>query len=107
MMLLAVILCGVIGGALAKTHNNVDFVNRLLGTAGVVDIGGYGGMISSTAVPFAMTRWTAMTQENFVSGCPYIYWQTTFYGFLATHQPAKWMVSLPFYDKFCKVNVYL
>lgn len=89
----AILVAGICN-AFAKVHNNVDYVNPLLGTAGAIDIGGYGGMIPSTAVPFAMTRWTAMTQENFVSGCPYIYWQTTFYGFLATHQPAKWMVSI-------------
>jgi hypothetical protein len=41
-----------------------------------------------------MTHFTAMTQENFVSACPYIYWQNTFYGFLASHQPAKWMVKV-------------
>ncbi len=72
---------------------NAKYINPILGTAGAVDIGGYGGTIPSTSTPFAMTHFTAMTQENYVSACPYIYWQNTFYGFLASHQPAKWMVS--------------
>ena len=48
-------------------------------------------MIPSTATPFAMTRWTPMTQENYVSKCPYLFNHTMFYGFLGTHQPAVWM----------------
>lgn len=75
------------------SNNNVQYVNPLLGTAGYVNISGYGSTIPSTATPFAMTRWTPMTQENYVSALPYIYWHTTFYGFLGTHQPAKWMVK--------------
>jgi putative alpha-1,2-mannosidase len=80
-------------GAQNFQDSNAKYVNPLIGTAGVESIGGAGGTVPSTSVPFAMTKWTAMTQENWVGGCPYIYWQTTFYGFLASHQPAKWMVS--------------
>ena len=32
-----------------------------------------------------------MTYENNVSTCPYIYTDTKWHGFLATHQPAQWM----------------
>ncbi len=72
--------------------SNVQYVNPLVGTGGAVESGSYGGMIPSTATPFAMTRWTPMTRESQLGVCPYIYSQTTFYGFLGTHQPALWMV---------------
>lgn len=95
MILTCFIIAAGVLGAYAKSgvkDSNAKYVNPLLGTAGAVEIGGYGGTIPSTNTPFAMTHFTAMTQENYVSGCPYVYWQTTFYGFLASHQPAKWMV---------------
>ena len=89
---LSVVLISVIAQPILE-DTNAKYVNPILGTAGAVSIGGYGGTIPSTSTPFAMTHWTAMTQENWVGGCPYIYWQNNFYGFLASHQPAKWMVS--------------
>lgn len=52
---------------------------------------GSGGMIPSTAPPFAMTRWTAQTRENYVSVTPYNYTDTKIHGFQGTHQPAIWM----------------
>jgi putative alpha-1,2-mannosidase len=70
--------------------SNVQYIVPTIGTADQ-----HGGMIPSTARPFAMTRWTAMTQENHVGQCPYYNTGTTFYGFLGTHQPAVWMVSCP------------
>ena len=97
---LVVVSIGTVSNALeveAKNtlkDSNAKYIHPLLGIAGAVDIGGYGGTIPSTSSPFAMTHFTAMTQENFVSACPYIYWQNTFYGFLASHQPAKWMVKV-------------
>ncbi|KAI8577786.1 hypothetical protein K450DRAFT_249990 [Umbelopsis ramanniana AG] len=48
-------------------------------------------MIPSTAPPFAMTRWSAMTRINNVSTCPYRYSDTAIHGFIGTHQPAIWM----------------
>ncbi|KAF8574015.1 glycoside hydrolase family 92 protein [Ramaria rubella] len=53
--------------------------------------GGSGGMIPSTAPPFAMTRWVAQTRQNYVSVTPYNVSQTVMYGFQGTHQPAIWM----------------
>lgn len=71
--------------------SNVQYVDPLIGTEPKKDRDyNYGGMIPSTAPPFAMTRWTPMTQENFVSSCPYDYRASNFNGFLATHQPAVW-----------------
>lgn len=48
-------------------------------------------MIPSTAPPFAMTRWTAQTRQNFVSMTPYNVSDTHIHGFQGTHQPAIWM----------------
>ena len=48
-------------------------------------------MIPSTAPPFAMTRWTAQTRQNFVSVTPYNYTDTSIHGFQGTHQPAIWI----------------
>ena len=52
---------------------------------------GSGGMIPSTAPPFAMTRWVAQTRQNYVSMTPYNETDTTIHGFQGTHQPAIWM----------------
>ncbi|KAJ7124454.1 glycosyl hydrolase family 92-domain-containing protein [Mycena epipterygia] len=68
----------------------VDHVNPLIGNGGDTP-NGSGGMIPSTAPPFAMTRWVAQTHENFVSVTPYNYTATTIHGFQGTHQPAIWM----------------
>ena len=52
---------------------------------------GSGGMIPSTAPPFAMTRWVAQTRRNYVSVTPYNVTGTRIYGSQGTHQPAIWM----------------
>ncbi|KAL1739502.1 glycoside hydrolase family 92 protein [Schizophyllum fasciatum] len=68
----------------------VDYVNPLIGNGGDTP-NGSGGMIPSTAPPFAMTRWVAQTRENYVSMTPYNSTDNTVHGFQATHQPAIWM----------------
>ncbi|KAF9224665.1 hypothetical protein BS17DRAFT_780264 [Gyrodon lividus] len=68
----------------------VDHVNPLIGVGGDSP-NGSGGMIPSTAPPFAMTRWVAQTRENYVSVTPYNYTETSIHGFQGTHQPAIWM----------------
>ncbi|RSH89012.1 hypothetical protein EHS25_002674 [Saitozyma podzolica] len=50
-----------------------------------------GGMIPAVAPPFAMTRWTPQTRQNYVSMCPYNQTDTKLHGFIGTHQPAIWM----------------
>ncbi|GAA4527702.1 GH92 family glycosyl hydrolase [Amycolatopsis samaneae] len=70
--------------------SNVDLVNPMIGTTGA-DPSEYGGMIPSTAPPFAMTRWSPMTRENRVSRLPYHHDDTKITGFIGTHQPAIWM----------------
>lgn len=47
---------------------------------------GSGGMIPSTAPPFAMTRWVAQTRQNFVSMLPYNETDTSIHGFQVRHQ---------------------
>ncbi|OBZ74826.1 hypothetical protein A0H81_05381 [Grifola frondosa] len=68
----------------------VDHVNPFIGNGGDSP-NGSGGMIPSTAPPFAMTRWVAQTRQNYVSVTPYNYTDTFIHGFQGTHQPAIWM----------------
>ncbi|GFP57687.1 hypothetical protein TASIC1_0009002400 [Trichoderma asperellum] len=69
---------------------NLKYVNPLIGTQGG-DPNDNGGMIPSVAPPFAMTRWTPQTRENYISQVPYSNWDDRIHGFQATHQPAIWM----------------
>lgn len=74
-------------------HENagvLEHVNPLIGTYGTSP-NGNGGMIPSVAPPFAMTRWTPQTRENFISQVPYGDSDRIIHGFQATHQPAIWM----------------
>ncbi|WP_328997335.1 GH92 family glycosyl hydrolase [Kribbella sp. NBC_00709] len=73
-----------------KRSRLVDAVDPLIGTTGD-DPCEYGGMVPSTAPPFAMTRWTPMTRENRISAVPYHHDDQTFLGFIGSHQPAIWM----------------
>ncbi|EIW62378.1 glycoside hydrolase family 92 protein [Trametes versicolor FP-101664 SS1] len=68
----------------------VDYVDPFIGNGGGSPDGS-GGMIPSTAPPFAMTRWVAQTRQNYVSVTPYNYTGTSIHGFQGTHQPAIWM----------------
>ncbi|OSD01869.1 glycoside hydrolase family 92 protein [Trametes coccinea BRFM310] len=68
----------------------VDYVDPFIGNGGDSP-NGSGGMIPSTAPPFAMTRWVAQTRQNYVSVTPYNYTDTKIHGFQGTHQPAIWM----------------
>ncbi|KAI0051484.1 glycoside hydrolase family 92 protein [Auriscalpium vulgare] len=68
----------------------LDHVNPLVGNGGDTP-NGSGGMIPSTAPPFAMTRWVAQTRQNYVSMTPYNITDTAIHGFQGTHQPAIWM----------------
>ncbi|WPG97259.1 Hypothetical protein R9X50_00003100 [Acrodontium crateriforme] len=77
----------------APYHDDIGvlkWVNPKIGTYGLTP-NGNGGMIPSTAPPFAMTRWTPQTRENFISQCPYNDLDRYIHGFQGTHQPAIWM----------------
>lgn len=71
-------------------RSNVAHVDPFIGTAGTSDTE-YGGMIPSAAPPFAMTRWSPMTRNNYVSRLPYRLNDPKMTGFIGTHQPAIWM----------------
>src|SRR5882762_9863803 len=71
-------------------NDNLMRVNSIIGNGGDSP-NGSGGMIPSTAPPFAMTRWVAQTRQNYVSMTPYNETDTSIHGFQATHQPAIWM----------------
>lgn len=73
-----------------EIRSNEHFPNSLIGNGGDSP-NGSGGMIPSTAPPFAMTRWVAQTRQNYVSVTPYNYTDTSIHGFQGTHQPAIWM----------------
>ncbi|KAL7416786.1 glycoside hydrolase family 92 protein [Mrakia frigida] len=60
----------------------VELIDPTVGTGGDTP-NGSGGMIPSTAPPFAMTRWTAQTRENFVSSTPYNQTDSCIHGFQA------------------------
>lgn len=68
----------------------VDSVDPLIGNGGDTP-NSSGGMIPSTAPPFAMTRWVAQTRQNYVSMTPYNHTDTKVHGFQGTRQPAIWM----------------
>ncbi|KAH9853218.1 glycoside hydrolase family 92 protein [Lenzites betulinus] len=70
--------------------SSVDYVDPFIGNGGDSP-NGSGGMIPSTAPPFAMTRWVAQTRQNYVSVTPYNHTDSTIHGFQGTHQPAIWM----------------
>lgn len=77
----------------ASYHENAGVlrhVNPLIGTRGLSP-NENGGMIPSVAPPFAMTRWTPQTRENFISQVPYSDHDRRLHGLQATHQPAIWM----------------
>ncbi|GLB33162.1 putative glycosyl hydrolase family 92 [Lyophyllum shimeji] len=74
----------------SSTSDAYDHVNLLIGNGGDTP-NGSGGMIPSTAPPFAMTRWVAQTHENFVSRTPYNWTASSIHGFQGTRQPAIWM----------------
>lgn len=80
-------------GTNSSYHDNagvLNHVNPLIGTRGFTP-NDNGGMIPSVAPPFAMTRWTPQTRENYISQVPYSDHDHRMHGFQATHQPAIWM----------------
>jgi predicted alpha-1,2-mannosidase len=74
-----------------RQKQEVDFVNSYIGTSGNSGSFGTGGIIPSVGPPFAMTSFTAQTDENRIGRMPYIYEDSTILGFIATHQPTVWM----------------
>ena len=78
-------------GVTANPHDSrVDEVNMMIGSDGAHDTE-YGGTTPAVGVPFGMTQWCAATRINGISRTMYHYHDTTFIGFMGTHQPAIWM----------------
>ncbi|MDN5210809.1 GH92 family glycosyl hydrolase [Fulvivirgaceae bacterium BMA12] len=73
-----------------STKSPIEYVNSFIGSTGASE-SDYGGTIPSVAPPFAMTQWSAMTRENYISSNPYNYKDSSIIGFIGTHQPAIWM----------------
>ncbi|WP_299557271.1 GH92 family glycosyl hydrolase [Seonamhaeicola sp.] len=92
LMLCALVLCCNQGISPEKEETGllVDLVNVYIGTTGE-HISEYGGMIPGVTMPFGMTQWSPMTQENRISQACYRYDHDTIIGFTGTHQPAIWM----------------
>jgi len=74
-------------GIAQKQLKEIDYVNPLVGTSLVND----GGTMPCVGPPFAMTNFTAQTRYNKMGTMPYIYEDSSIFGFLATHQPTEWM----------------
>lgn len=90
--LYVLVLVNAASSAWGAVGSNLQFVDPMIGTLPKHDRDyNYGGMIPSVATPFAMTRWTPSTRQNYASACPYEYAAPSFHGFQATHQPAVWM----------------
>jgi len=81
------------GQGTAKSKQEVDYVNPLIGTPFTGFKAGYegGGTMPCVGTPFAMTNFVAQTCENKISRMMYVYEDTTIIGFMATHQPTVWM----------------
>lgn len=63
----------------------VDHVNVFIGTEGD------GATIPSVTAPFGMTQWCASTRMNHMGHTAYGYSDSTFVGFMGSHQPTVWM----------------
>ena len=87
---LILIYVSFISCTIQHKKSGIDYVNSFIGSTGPSD-SDYGGTIPSVAPPFAMTQWSAMTRENYISSNPYNYKDSTLIGFIGTHQPAIWM----------------
>ena len=72
------------------SSTGLDLVDLLIGNGGDTP-NGSGGMIPSTAPPFAMTRWVAQNQVHYVSATPYNWTLNKVMGVVGTRQPAIWM----------------
>src|SRR3978361_461132 len=77
----------------ARSKQEVDYVNPLIGTAATGFAKGLdgGGTMPCVGTPFAMTNFVAQTGESKMSRMNYFYEDSSIIGFLASHQPTVWM----------------
>lgn len=81
----------------------VDHVNMYIGTAGAHHTE-YGGTVPAVSEPFGMTQWCAATRINGISRTMYHYDDSTFIGFMGTHQPAIWMGDYGYFTMMPQVD---
>lgn len=74
-----------------ETMDLVQYVNPLIGTNNFKGNSEWSGTAPLVSVPFGMTNFTPQTRENRIGDISYMYRDTKFKGFFATHQPAIWM----------------
>jgi len=70
-----------------KSRQEVDYVNSYIGTAEDKQ----GATMPFVGPPFAMTNFTAQTNESYQGRMQYIYEDSHIMGFMATHKPTVWM----------------
>ena len=92
---LAFALLAVLTAAAAFAKSNIDYVNMMIGSYGERGAK-YGGTVPAVSMPFGMTQWVPSTRVNNISRTMYYYKDTSFIGFMATHQPAIWMADYGF-----------
>ena len=84
------ILCISQFATVSAADNNdsiADYINPLIGTARA----GNGGTLPGVTMPFGMTQFAPMTNQNRIGRMPYYYDEKSIVGFIATHQQTVWM----------------
>lgn len=74
-----------------ETMDLVQYVNPLIGTDNFKGNSEWAGTAPLVSAPFGMTNFTPQTRQNRIGDISYMYKDTKFKGFFATHQPAIWM----------------
>lgn len=69
----------------------VKYINPLIGSNNFKGNSEFAGLAPFVTSPFGMTNFTPQTRQNSIGGISYLYKDTKFKGFFATHQPAIWM----------------
>lgn len=69
----------------------IQYVDPLIGTNNFKGNSEWAGTAPLVTAPFGMTNFTPQTRENHIGDISYMYQDTKFKGFTATHQPAIWM----------------
>ena len=74
-----------------EAQDLVQYANPLIGTNNFKGNSEWAGTAPFVTSPFGMTNFTPQTRMNRIGDISYMYQDTKFKGFFATHQPAIWM----------------
>lgn len=77
--------------AAAGEQDLVRYVNPLIGSNNFKGNSEFAGLVPFVTAPFGMTNFTPQTKLNSIGSTSYLYKDTQFKGFFATHQPSIWM----------------